>query len=66
MNLFELAGLQLAREGKYPNNLSELLKRAILIRKWLDKHREATARRILAGDKIYYYRKQIKTYARAI
>ena len=66
MNLFELAGLQLAREGKDPNNLRELLNRAVVIRKWLDKHRQVTADKIMQGAEVYHYKNQIKTYARAI
>ncbi len=55
LNLFELAELQLLREGK--NNFTELdlLDRAVKIRKWLDKHREITANKILAGGKVYHY-----------
>ena len=66
MNLFELAGLELLREGENPNYLPDLLDRAIKIRKWLDKHRKTIADRILAGDKVYQYKGKIKTYTRAI
>ena len=54
LNLFELAVLQLKKEGK---EISEvlILAYAIKIRKWLDIHRLKTARKILAGGKVYQY-----------
>jgi hypothetical protein len=36
MSIFDLAGLELQRENKDPNNISDLLNRAITIRKYLD------------------------------
>jgi len=64
LNLFELAGLELQREGKNPNNLKDLVKRVIFIRKWLDKHRISIANKIMAGDNIYHYKNRIKTYSK--
>ena len=61
MNLFELAEIQLSREGQNIDNKVCLLDRAISIRKWLDKHKNQ-ADRILAGDKVYHYGNKIKTY----
>ena len=37
MNIFELAGRELLRENKDPNNMLMLLDRAEKIRKWLDR-----------------------------
>jgi len=63
MNIFKLAGMQLIKEGKNPKiDLSDLLDRAIEIRKWLDKHRLNTAKKIMQGEKIYKYHNKIKTY----
>jgi len=64
MNLFELAGLELQREGKNTNNLTDLINRAIFIRRWLDKHRISIADKIMAGDNIYHYKNRIKTYSK--
>jgi len=36
MSIFDLASLELQRENKDPNNLPDLLDRAIIIRKYLD------------------------------
>jgi hypothetical protein len=58
MNLFNLAELQLHLEDKEPTDELILLY-AIKIRRWLDKHRIATARRILAGGRVYYYRNRV-------
>jgi len=63
MNIFTLAELQIKNEGREPTNLL-LLDRAIIIRKWLDKHR-GIADKILAGDKFYQYKNTFKTYCRA-
>jgi len=54
MNIFELAEIELIREGQEVSEVL-LLERAITIRKWLDKHREATGRAILKGGKVYQY-----------
>ena len=62
VSIFKLAGLQLQRENKDHKNSILVLDRAIFIRKWLDKHSQATAIKILAGDKNYQYGNKIKTY----
>jgi len=60
MNIFELAELELIREGKNPaDNLGKLLDRAITIRKFLNKHRQITVNKILAGGVIYNYGNRI-------
>jgi hypothetical protein len=64
LNLFELAEVELKRENKEPTK-KLILDRAIVIRRWLDKHRQATAIKIMAGAEIYHYGNQIKTYYRA-
>lgn len=53
VNLFELAEVQLLREGQEPSR-ALILDRAITIRKWFDKHR-GVANRILAGGRVYQY-----------
>jgi hypothetical protein len=58
-----LAELQILKEGKEPNR-TLIVDYAIKIRRWLDKHGQATARKILQGNTVYYYQNQIKTYAR--
>jgi len=62
VNLFNLAHTQLLREEKTDYTDSELLNRAISIRKWLDRHSHSIADKILAGDKVYHYGNKIKTY----
>jgi len=52
-NLFELAELQILKEGKEPTE-ALILSRAVVIRRWLDKHR-GIADKILAGRKVYQY-----------
>jgi hypothetical protein len=64
LNLFELAEIELQRENKEPTK-KLILERAIFIRKWLDKHREPTAIRIMTGAEVYHYGNKIKTYYRA-
>jgi len=64
MNLFKLAERQIIRESKEPSEIL-VLDYAIIIRKWLDKHSQVVADRILAGDKVYNYSGKIKTYCRA-
>jgi len=64
LNLFELAELQLIREGKNNFTDKELLSRAVTIRKWLDLHRQKTAEAIMQGQEVYQYGNTIKTYAR--
>ena len=59
MNIFKLAELQLLREGKNNFTDKELLSKAIFIRKWLDKHRQSIADKILAGGKVYQYNNRI-------
>jgi hypothetical protein len=62
MNLFELAELQLIREGKEPQD-DLVIKYAIIIRKWWDKHGKH-AQRIMQGGQIYNYGNVIKTYVK--
>jgi hypothetical protein len=64
LNLFELAEIELKRENREPTK-KLILDRAIFIRRWLDKHREPTAIRIMAGAEVYNYGNIIKTYYRA-
>jgi hypothetical protein len=64
MNLFNLAGIELQREGKDPNNMKAVINKAVKIRRWLNKHGITTARRIMQGATVYNYSNQIKTYAR--
>ena len=59
MNIFNLAGQQLKREGK-SRDLTSIIDRAIIIRKWLNTHTEKTANRIMAGSKVYQYGNIIK------
>jgi len=59
LNLFELAELQLIREGKNNYTDKELLSKAIFIRKWWDKHRQSIVDKILAGGKVYQYKNRI-------
>lgn len=61
MKLFELAQLELLREGKDPNNKKEVVKRTITIIEWLRKHGKHT-RAIMQGAEVYCYGNQIKTY----
>jgi hypothetical protein len=35
MNIFELAGMELRREGKKEYSTNDLLKKAVIIRNWL-------------------------------
>ena len=65
MSIFELAELQLIREGKSQENTAELAKRVIVIAEWLKKHGRHT-RAIMQGGKVYTYGNIVKTYARAI
>ena len=58
MNLFNLAELQVHLEDKEPTE-ALILAYAIKIRRWLDKHRVGTARRILEGGKVYHYGNRI-------
>lgn len=51
-NLFELAELQLIKEGKVIYSDLELLDRAVKIRRWLDIHR-GIGDKILAGVKVW-------------
>ena len=63
IDIFGLAGLQLSRQGKDPNkNLIEVLDKAIVIRRWLDKHSQDIAIKIMQGERIYRYGNKIKTY----
>lgn len=62
MSIFELAELQLIREGKSHASDRELAKRAIVIVEWLKKH----ARAIMQGDRVYQYGNIVKTYCRGI
>lgn len=64
MKLFELAKLELVREGKDPNNAGEVAERALKIIAWMKKHgKHAIA--IMQGAAVYQYGNNIKTYARA-
>lgn len=65
VNIFELAERQILREGKDINNKFLLVKYAIKIRKWIDKHSQGVAERIFRGDKVYQYEGKVKTYCRA-
>lgn len=56
-NLFELAELQLLREGKEPTEAG-ILAYAVKIRKWLDRHKKSSEV-ILAGGKVYQYNKRL-------
>jgi hypothetical protein len=58
MNLFELAELQLIKEGQEPTG-AKILTYAVKIRRWLDKHRVGVARRIMAGGKIYQCKNRV-------
>jgi hypothetical protein len=63
MSIFDLAEVQLRKEGKdVKDNMLELLDRAVAIRRWLDKHGTKTAIQIMQGAKIYRYGNKIKTY----
>lgn len=62
-NLFELAEIEILREGREPTK-ALILDYAIKIRKWLDKHSQVVANRIMQGDEVYQYSNKIKTYAR--
>lgn len=53
MNIFELAELQVIKEGKEVSQ-GLILDRAIKIRKWLDKHR-GVYNKILQGYNVYQY-----------
>jgi hypothetical protein len=65
IDIFGLASLELVREGKDPNNLSELLDKAIKIRRWLNKHQK-NAEAIMRGDTIYNYDNVLKVYLKVI
>jgi hypothetical protein len=52
-NFFELAELQIHREGKEPSQ-ALIVDYAIKIRKWFDKHR-GIGDKIMAGGKVYQY-----------
>jgi hypothetical protein len=58
MNLFNLAGIELQREGKDPNNMKAVINKAVKIRRWLNKHGITTARRIMQGAIVYNYNNQ--------
>ena len=64
INIFELAEMQLQREKK-EYNLTDIIKKARIIRKWFDTHRQATAIKIMQGETVYNYNNRIKTYAKA-
>jgi len=63
LNLFKLAELQLIKERREPTE-ALILEYAIKIRRWLDKHKQATADKIMTGVEVYHYGNQIKTYTR--
>jgi hypothetical protein len=65
IDIFGLASLELVREGKDPNNLSELLDKAIKIRRWLNKHQK-NAEAIMQGANLYKYDNKIKNYLPAV
>lgn len=56
-NLFELAELQLLKEGKVISEAG-VLAYAIKIRKWLDRHRKI-GKAILSGREFYQYGNRI-------
>lgn len=62
MNILQLAEIQLEREQKEVSE-ANILKYAVSIRKWLDKHGRNTALAILSGAKVYQYGDNIKTYS---
>lgn len=55
MSIFDLAGLELQRENKDPNNISDLLNRAIAIRKYLDI--QSRNKKVLESRYIYIKKK---------
>ena len=52
---FELAEMELQRQGRASYNLTDIIDKAVEIRAWLDKNRQGIAERVLAGDKVYKY-----------
>ena len=63
LNLFNLAEIQLSREGKEITKIN-ILNYAIKIRQWLNKHPQGIVKRILEGDTVYNCGNIVKTYAR--
>lgn len=61
MNIFELAVKELKREKKNPQDLKQVINKAVIIRKWIDKHRGVTDK-ILQGYTIYKYKNTFKYY----
>jgi len=61
MSIFELAELYLIKNKK-KYTLSDIVNTAGKIRKWLDKHGENTANKILQGGKVYRYGNKIKVF----
>jgi hypothetical protein len=63
LNIIDLAKRQILKERRV---LKEdlILSYAVRIRKWLDKHSQKTAIKIMQGDNIYCYGNKIKTYAK--
>jgi hypothetical protein len=66
LNIFELAALQLHREGKSSFTDKDLIRHAMKIRKWLNIHNQNVVKKILQGETIYKYNNKIEMYARAI
>lgn len=62
MNLFDLAEVQLIKEGREVSR-ELVLDYAVRIRRWLDKHR-GVADKILAGGKVYQYGNRIVVSSR--
>jgi len=61
MDIFKLAELQIKREKKIDYTLSDIINRAIIIRKWLD-HNKKTAKHILNGGLVCFSKGKIKMY----
>jgi len=65
LNIFKLAEAQIIKERRQVNEWL-ILKYALEIRKWLDKHSQSIALKIMQGDNIYFYNGRIKTYTKRI
>jgi hypothetical protein len=58
MNLFNLAEVEILREGKEPSEVL-IIEYAVKIRHWLDIHK-TIAKKILTGHKVYKYGNRFK------
>ena len=52
LNLFNLAEMQLRREGKEVTEIN-ILNYSIKIRQWLNRHNNGIVKRILEGEQVY-------------